>query len=119
MDQEAADELGCGQPHDLLAVAGLDAVILPAEGDGVGIGADQTAVRDGNTVSVAAEIGQHRLRAAEGRFGIDDPFNLAERGEPISEGIPCLQASHIAEEGKLTCAMQGHQPLKKQAPEQP
>jgi len=42
MDQEAADELGRGQPHDLLPVAGFDAVILPAEGDGPGIGPDPT-----------------------------------------------------------------------------
>jgi hypothetical protein len=39
MDQEAANELGRGQPHDLLPVAGFDAVILPAEGHGLSIGA--------------------------------------------------------------------------------
>src|SRR5882757_10975495 len=33
VDQEAADELVGGQPHDLLAIAVLDPVILPAEGD--------------------------------------------------------------------------------------
>ena len=40
MDQEAADELGCGHPHDLLAVAGFDAVVLPAECTGLGVGSE-------------------------------------------------------------------------------
>lgn len=31
VDQEAPDELVGGQPHHLLPVTGLDAVILPAE----------------------------------------------------------------------------------------
>ena len=44
MDQEAADELGCGQPHHLLAVSILDAIVFPSERDGVGIGADEAAV---------------------------------------------------------------------------
>ena len=33
MDQEAADELMCGQRHGLVAVGPLDPVILPLEGD--------------------------------------------------------------------------------------
>ena len=36
-------------------VAGFDAVILPAEGDGLGIGADQAGVRDGDPVGIAAQ----------------------------------------------------------------
>ena len=35
VDQEAADELVGGQPHDLLTVTVLDPVILPVEGDTV------------------------------------------------------------------------------------
>lgn len=46
MDQESADELWCGKAHDLLAIAVLDAIILPTESDGVGIRADQAVVRD-------------------------------------------------------------------------
>lgn len=40
MNKEAADELGRGEAHNLLAIAVLDAVIFPAEGDGIGIGGD-------------------------------------------------------------------------------
>jgi hypothetical protein len=66
VDQEAADELVRGEPHHPLPVAGLDPVVLPAERDGVGVGADQAAVRDGDAVGVAAEIGKHGLGAADG-----------------------------------------------------
>ena len=41
VDEEAANELGGGQPHDLLAVATLDAVVFPTERDGPGVRADQ------------------------------------------------------------------------------
>ncbi len=119
MDQEPADELGRGQSHDLLAVAGLDAVILPAEGDGIGIGADQAGVRDRDPVGVAAEIGQHGLRPAEGRFGIDHPLGFAERGESGREGVRVDQLGQIAEEDQLTGPVQLHQFFQKQASEQP
>jgi len=66
MDQKEADELGRAQPHDLLAVAGFDVVILPAEGDGLGVGTDQARVRDGDAVGVSAQIGQHGLGPPKG-----------------------------------------------------
>ena len=44
VDEEAADELSGCQPHDGLAVVGLDPIIFPAERDSVGVGADQAAV---------------------------------------------------------------------------
>ena len=119
VDQEPADELVGGQPHDLLPVAGLDAVVLPAEGDRLGIGADQAAVRDGDAMGVAAEIGQHRLGAAEGRLGVDHPFGLAERGEPGGEGAGVCQPGQVAEEGQRACSMQREQPLEEQTSEQP
>jgi hypothetical protein len=44
VDQEAADELGHGKPHDLLAIAILNAVVLPSECDSVGISAAEAVV---------------------------------------------------------------------------
>jgi hypothetical protein len=35
VDEEAADELVCGERHSLLTVAALDTVILPSESDAV------------------------------------------------------------------------------------
>lgn len=96
MDQDATDELGRGQPHDFLPVAGFDAVILPAKGDGMGIGADQTRVGNGDAVRVAAEIGQHGLGFSEGRLGIDHPFGLSERGTSGGEGARVGQLGKIA-----------------------
>ena len=119
VDQEPADELGGGQPHHLLAVPALDAIILPAEGHSIGIGADQAGVGDRPPMGIAAQVGQHRLGAAEGRLGINHPFGFAERGEPGRKGIGLSQIFEIAEEGEFACAVQVHQPLQKQAPEQP
>ena len=117
MDQETAYELGGGQPHHLLPVARLDAVVLPAEGDRLGIGADQAGVGDRHSVCVTAEIRQHGFRAAEGRLSIDHPCGFVERREPTGKSIGTGQPGEIAEEGQLTPTMQVHQPLEEQAPE--
>jgi len=87
LDQEAANKLRRGQPHHLLPVARFDAVILPAESDGLGIGADQARIRDRDPVGVSAQVSQHRLRAAERWLGVDYPFGFAEWGEPGSERL--------------------------------
>lgn len=119
VDQEAADELGRGQSHDLLPVPGFYAVILPAEGDGLGIGADQAGVRDRHPVGIAAQVGQHGVGSSEGRLGIDHPFGFAEGGELGGEGVSIGQLGQIAEEGQLTGAVQIPQPVQKQASKQP
>ena len=59
VDQEAAHELGGGGCHDLLAVATVGAIVLPSEGDAGAAAGDQPAVGDGDTVSVAGQIGQY------------------------------------------------------------
>ena len=76
MDQKAADELGRGQLHHLLALSIFDAIVFPSERDRGGIGADDAAVRDGDTVRVMAEVGQHSRGATEGWFGINHPSDL-------------------------------------------
>ncbi len=78
MDQEAANKLGRGQSRDLLAIAGFDAVILPAESDGLGIGADHAGVRDCHPVGVSAQVSQHGLGTAEGWLGIDDHHEILQ-----------------------------------------
>ena len=98
MDQEAADELRFGQAHHLHPVAALDPVVLPPERHRSGVGADEAVVRDRDAVGVAAEIGQHRLRPAEGRLGVDDPVGLAQRREMGGEGVGVGQFGQAAEE---------------------
>ena len=81
MQQEAADELVGRQGHGPVALAPVAAVVLDVEGHArVGRG-DQPAVRDGDAVGVAAEVGEHRLRAGEGRLGVDEPVLPAQRRE--------------------------------------
>lgn len=96
----------------------LEPVVLPTERDRPGVGADQAAVRDGHPVGVAAEIGQHGLWVAEGRFGVDHPFGSAQGRELCREGVTFGQPGQIAEEDQITRTMQRHQPLQKQTSEQ-
>lgn len=119
MDQEAADELVCGKTHCLLTAAVFDAVILPAERDGLGVSTDEAAVRDGDTVGVSAEVGQHRLGATEGGLGINHPFGFAQGSQPSGEGGSVCQLGQVAEERKIACAMQGQQPFNEQTAKQP
>lgn len=79
VDQEPADELIRGQAHDLHAISAFDAVVFPPEGHSVGICADEAMVGDRHTVRVTAEVGQHGLRPAKGRFGIHHPVGFAQR----------------------------------------
>ena len=92
-------------PNELVGVEGHDLrlsmmpVVLPAEGNATVIAhIEEPRVRDGNPMGVAAEIGQHLLRPAEGRLDIDDPFDLAELAQPAGEGRGLCKAGEIAEE---------------------
>jgi hypothetical protein len=77
MQQETSQKLFRGQGHlPLLISVGI---ILPAEGDLVVLERHQAVVSDSHAMSVAGEIPQHMMRAAERRLGIDDPV-LTEQG---------------------------------------
>src|SRR5215213_7525619 len=56
------------------------------------------AIGDGDPMSVAAEIGQHLSRSAEGLLGVDDPVDPPQGDEmarePVGIGEPC----EVAEE---------------------
>ena len=77
VDQEAADELGGGERHDLLAITTFGTIVLPSEADAGSIAGDQPAVGNGDTVGIARQIGQHGLWPAERALGIDHPFGSA------------------------------------------
>jgi hypothetical protein len=72
VEQEPADELVGGERHDALPVGTVASVVLVAEDDAGLVEADQAAVRDGDAVGVARQIGEYGLGASEGRLGIDD-----------------------------------------------
>ena len=87
VDEEAADELVGGELHDLVAGAAVGPIVLVFESDAPAIESDQPAVGDGDAVSVARQIGQHRLRSAERGLGVDVPLDLAQRRQIGREGF--------------------------------
>ena len=72
---------------------------------------DQSAVRDGDAVGVAREIGEHGFGPAERSLRIDDPFRSSERRQECGERIGSIERGVCAEEGKLAGVVGGEQPL--------
>ena len=92
VEQEAPDELVGRERHGAEPRLPVAAVVLVAEGDAALVEADEAAVRDGDAVGVAGEIGEHRLGPGEGRLGVDEPVLLPERREMCGEGLSATQA---------------------------
>ena len=84
VEQEATNELVRVERHHLALVVG--AIILPAKADTTVLAGEEPAVGDGDAMGVAAEIVEHLLRSAEWAFGIDDPFDIAQRRQIVGEG---------------------------------
>jgi len=53
VDEEAPDELMDRQVHGFVALGAFGPVILPGEGDGLIVNADQPAVGDGDPMGIA------------------------------------------------------------------
>ena len=70
------------------------------------------------SVSVAAEVGQHLGRTAEGRLGIGDPVHLAQLGEPMCEDGGVRQRRQLAKEPQLAGPEGGLHSFKEEAAEQ-
>lgn len=79
VQEEAPDELVGVERHGLRPA--VMPIILPTERDPIVGHADQSGIGDRDAMGVATEIGQHLLRPAEGRLGIDDPFEAADLGK--------------------------------------
>ena len=105
VEQEAAQELVDRQSQQTLLVGVRG--ISPAEGDVVLLQGDQSAVGDGDAVSVTAEIAQRVLRSAEGRLGIDDPVVAEQGSEPCGEGSWFRKWREVAIELKLVLVKGG------------
>jgi hypothetical protein len=83
VDQEAAEELLCGDRHDLLLAAVC--IVFPAKRDSIILERHQSMVGDGDAVRIASEIVQNMLGTAEGWLGIDDPVLLEELSEKLAK----------------------------------
>ena len=53
------------------------AIILPGKPHRSLIEREEPAIRDGDAMGIAAEIGEHLLRPTEGRLGINHPVEAA------------------------------------------
>jgi len=81
MKQEATDELVGAERHGALAVGTIAAIVLVAKGDAGLVERDQPAVRDGDAVGIARQIGEDRFRPGEGRLGVDNPCDRRSPGK--------------------------------------
>ena len=118
VDEEAADELVCGERHALVSIAAFDPIVLPLEGDALLVAGDQAAVGDGHAVGVARQIGEHGRRPAERPLGVDDPLSLAQRGQKGCEGLRIGERSILAEEAEAAGRVDGGECLEEQPAEQ-
>ena len=66
-----------GECHHFGSLLLTGAVVLPLESDPRIVERDEAAVADGDTMRVARQVGQHRLRAAEWPLRVDHPLGFA------------------------------------------
>jgi len=112
MLQEAADEFVSGERHDLgLAVV---SIVLPGETDLAVVKPDQSAVGDGDTVGITAEITDDLFGSCERGFAKDHPVDLAQR---VDVGGEAGGSGERAGEAELTSGKGGAQHLQEQVAE--
>ena len=85
VQQEAAQELMCGNGHELLLAA--VGMVSPAEGDAIALKGHEAMVGDGDAVGIASQVVENMFGAAEGRLGVNDPGLLAEFPEEVVERV--------------------------------
>ena len=83
--QKTSQKLIAREGHQFLPI--VVRRVTPAKGNLAVRQCDQAMVGDGDAVGIAAEILQHVLRSAEGRFGVNDPVFAEERTQPGSEEL--------------------------------
>ena len=99
MQQEPANELVGIERHEFSPAAMT--MVPPAERDLVAGHADEPGIGDGDTMSIAREVGQHLLRSAEWRLGVDHPLDTADSGDAVFESDRLRQIGKVAEEAQL------------------
>lgn len=90
MKQKPAHELLRGNSHGPVLVASR--IVPPTECNVAAIEGNETVVGYGDTVSIAPEVTDHLLRAAEGGLGIDDPVLTKQRSQERREALGLFQA---------------------------
>src|SRR5260370_523095 len=103
VEEEAPDELVGGEGYCAISRLPVAAVILVAKGHVALVESHETAVRDGDAMSVAGEIGEHRLGPGEGRLGVEEPVLPPQRREMRGESLAATQARDLAEKPQPPC----------------
>jgi hypothetical protein len=106
VEQKTPDELARIERHDLVAFGAVAAIILGAEGD-TPVEGDQPRVGDRDAVGIARQIGQHSLRACDGRLGVDEPVLPAQGCQDGGKGATVAEVLLIAEELEMPGRMGG------------
>lgn len=91
--QKATDELNRIEAHHLDAV--VVSGVAPLKTHLPVVQVQEPAIGEGNTMSVACQVLEHILRAAERCLGIDDPFLMAQRGEHCVERAWRMQLEYL------------------------
>ena len=85
MQEEAAQELICGQLHQPLLVAVRG--VAPAESDLAIAEGYEPVVGDGNAMGVCAEIAKCVFRSTERALRVDDPVLTEQSAQPPVKGV--------------------------------
>ena len=118
VDQEAPDEFMDIEGHDLVALRPLGSIILPGEGDGLVVDADEPTVGDGDPVGIAGEIGEHRHGPGERLLGMNRKVDLVEGLEIGIESRFRGKRLVVVEELETTIGMSLFEAFENQASEQ-
>src|SRR4051794_18303101 len=117
VQQETPNELIGRQGHHLALV--VMPVIAPTEADLIARHVDQPAVRDGDAVRIATEIGQDRRRAGKGALGVDHPLRTPQFTEAAGEDRCGGKTGQRAEERQSAGLERRLQVFQEQPAEQP
>jgi hypothetical protein len=94
VEKEAPDELAAIESHRAAPV--VVARVAPAKAHLSVFEADEPSVRDGDPMSVAGQILQYVLGAAEGRLRVDHPLLSLQAPKERVEGAWCRECSQLA-----------------------
>ena len=88
VEEESPDELLGEEGHDFLLI--VVAIVPPLELDPPVFDIHDPMIGNGDSMRVAADVVHHLLGSGEGRFRVDDPFDIANTIEMPAEnlGIP-------------------------------
>ena len=88
VQEKSPDELVCREGHGLLLI--VVAIVSPGEFHITTFDIDDPMIGDGDPVRVAADIVHHLLWSGEGRFSVDDPFQVSHWVQMTAESLRIL-----------------------------